>query len=152
MADEYIYFHTDSARLSNGSAVFLRELALQLAGNASVYTRMIVAGHSDTRHTNPHNDQLARDRADSVAQALLDGGVPAKRVDVRYRGEVEPADEEFLVVGRARNRRVEVRFEGVREPERLRNMLNRARSRSTFPQTRDTATKGNRPTDARNKK
>jgi OOP family OmpA-OmpF porin len=53
-------------------------------------------------------------RAQAVRQYLTSQGIPASLIDVATRGEAQPVATNGTPEGRARNRRAEVEFVGVR--------------------------------------
>ncbi len=87
----------------------IRELAELISFLDSYPERSIrVEGHTDSRGSADFNQKLSRQRADSVRQALIDGGVPASRVIAVGYGESRPVASNVSVDGRNQNRRVEV--------------------------------------------
>ena len=70
---------------------------------------MEVAGHTDSVGNADYNEELSRQRAESVRQYLLDRGVAADRVSARGYGELDPIASNETESGRAMNRRVEFR-------------------------------------------
>jgi type VI secretion system protein ImpK len=58
----------------------------------------------------PSSWHLSRERAQAVAAALVDAGLPAARVRAEGRAETEPRVANDSPTARARNRRVEVQL------------------------------------------
>jgi OOP family OmpA-OmpF porin len=71
-------------------------------------------GHTDSVGALPYNQQLAARRAAAVKAALVGQGLPPALVQTQARGSAEPVADNTSEAGRARNRRAEVVFEGVR--------------------------------------
>lgn len=69
-----------------------------------------IEGYTDSRGDAEENLELSRARAQAVADALIDLGVEAKRVEVQGHGESFPVTENASAKGRAQNRRVEIVF------------------------------------------
>ena len=69
-----------------------------------------IEGYTDSVGKAELNQQLSLNRAQSVAQALIDLGIDSRRVQVRGYGEAHPVAENASSRGRAQNRRVEVVF------------------------------------------
>jgi outer membrane protein OmpA-like peptidoglycan-associated protein len=69
-----------------------------------------IEGYTDSSGQSEANLQLSFARAQAVADALIDLGVEAKRVDVKGYGEQYPVAENASHKGRAQNRRVEIVF------------------------------------------
>ena len=89
----------------------LRRLAQALAGLPG---RVEVIGHTDDQPLEslrfPSNWHLSRERAQAVAAALVEAGLPAARVRAEGRAETEPRVPNDTPAARARNRRVEVQL------------------------------------------
>lgn len=70
--------------------------------------QLSVVGHTDRVGSASANDELSRQRARSVADLLVQRGVPAERIEVAGRGEREPLVATERGVANATNRRVEI--------------------------------------------
>jgi outer membrane protein OmpA-like peptidoglycan-associated protein len=69
---------------------------------------LVVIGHTDTVGSATFNDNLSRQRADVVRNALVARGIAAERIVVVGRGEREPVVPTADNVAEPRNRRVEI--------------------------------------------
>nr|WP_225839767.1 OmpA family protein [Pseudomonas sp. MM211] len=69
-----------------------------------------IEGYSDSSGKREENLLLSKARAQTVADALIDLGVDAKRIEVQGFGESFPVAENASSKGRAQNRRVEIVF------------------------------------------
>ena len=103
-----VLFDTGKATLKPGADLTLNRLGDFLQQNSD--TRIIVEGHTDSRGSDEYNQQLSRERSQSVANALASRGVTADRVQVVGRGEGYPVASNDDVAGRQQNRRVEIIF------------------------------------------
>jgi outer membrane protein OmpA-like peptidoglycan-associated protein len=74
-------------------------------------TTLEVAGHADNRGSDAFNELLARARAQGALDALVERfpDIDAQRVTVVAYGEAQPLASNDSYVGRARNRRVELK-------------------------------------------
>jgi type VI secretion system protein ImpK len=76
--------------------------------------RVEVIGHTDDQPLEslrfPSNWHLSRERAQAVAAALVEAGLPAARVRAEGRAETEPRTPNDTPAARARNRRVELQL------------------------------------------
>ena len=101
-----ILFDTDSATLRTASRTTLNDLAR----NFAQYPDNVIAveGHTDSTGSEQHNQRLSERRASSVADYLIDNGVPASAITVYGYGELRPASTNDTVEGRQLNRRVEI--------------------------------------------
>src|SRR6185369_11600649 len=81
-----ILFDLNSAALRPESRTTLNELA----GNFAKYpdNRIVVEGHTDSSGTDAYNQRLSEQRASSVADYLIDRGVPNRNVIVYGYGEM----------------------------------------------------------------
>jgi len=109
---ETLGFGQDSAVLSEDGMAFLDRLAAEFVG-ASVID---VVGHASSEGGQTYNQRLSEDRAAAVKAVMeqLDRftGIEIK---ISGRGESEPLDSNDTESGRAKNRRVEISGEAVRE-------------------------------------
>jgi outer membrane protein OmpA-like peptidoglycan-associated protein len=120
---ETINFETDRATLLKKSETFLRELGRSLAQFPDRWTLLTVEGHTDIRGSLEHNMKLSQARATSVRDALIRSGVSAQRINALGFGPKRPIDPRQSPLAWARNRRVELSFEGVRDPRWLKEVI-----------------------------
>lgn len=107
-----IRFSTGSARLSSADQGVVRELvSLIREYNASVE----IVGHasSRTRNMDPFehklvNFEVSLQRANAVAEALVNAGAPPDRISVLAVGDSQPVSSEAMPAGEAENRRAEI--------------------------------------------
>ena len=110
--EEQVLFATDSAVLRPGAIDKLRPLADYLRSNSGV--RVAIDGHTDSRGTDAHNQDLSQRRADSVRSAFDQMGVTRARFTVDGHGEAQPVATNATPDGMRQNRRVEVTLLGQR--------------------------------------
>lgn len=101
-----LYFHSDSTELVDSSRALLPQVISAITKRGSV--DVSVVGHCDTMGADAYNLQLSRQRAETVAKILTDGGVDPKSLEITSHGKrrllIPTADN----VSEPRNRRVEV--------------------------------------------
>ncbi|EEY99519.1 outer membrane protein [Vibrio sp. RC586] len=68
-----------------------------------------VIGHTDSVGSQEYNLVLSKQRATSIAQLIIDGGVSINRINIIGKGEDEPITTNSHAMGRAQNRRVEIK-------------------------------------------
>ena len=109
-----IVVSTDAA-FDYGSVVLRPAVAEQLLVVAKPYlqNRLTVSGHTDNVGAAAYNLTLSRERARSIANALILHGASAERVTVAGYGEDSPRASNETEAGRASNRRVELLFESL---------------------------------------
>lgn len=76
-----------------------------------------IVGHTDSRASDAHNQDLSERRAEAVAAYLRDADVDDSRLTVEGKGEAEPVADNDTAEGRQRNRRVVVTVIGVQPPD-----------------------------------
>ena len=101
-----ILFALDSAAVRSD---LRRDLGV-VAGNLQAYPNSTISieGHTDNTGTANYNRILSQRRANSVADILVNNGVPPARLYAVGRGENEPVASNLSATGRAQNRRVEI--------------------------------------------
>jgi phosphate binding protein len=100
-----ISFAHKSTRLNSEDRAALNKLVEPLLqGTHSLW----VTGHADGVAPSENNPQYARQRAEVVAEYLRAKGVPAARIEVEERAEMQPISSNESDSGRMRNRRVDL--------------------------------------------
>lgn len=81
-----------------------------VAGNLQAYpdSTIQIIGHTDNTGDAAFNQTLSVDRANAVADVLLEAGIPVARISTVGRGETQPLASNLTPEGRAQNRRVEI--------------------------------------------
>ncbi len=69
-----------------------------------------IEGYTDSTGDRQENLKLSRDRAQAVADVLMDLGIDEKRIKVEGYGQEFPVNVNATERGRAQNRRVEIVF------------------------------------------
>ena len=72
---------------------------------------MTLIGHTCSIGSEGYNKDLSKERAISAKKYLLSKGIPEKRIEIRWMGEVKPIADNETEDGRRKNRRVEIDFE-----------------------------------------
>ena len=103
-----VLFDTGSADLKNSASRTVLKLVQFLQLNPRRVVR--IEGYTDSTGTPEDNLTLSRDRAQSVADMLVDLGVDEKRLQVEGYGDQYPLEANASERGRAQNRRVEIVF------------------------------------------
>lgn len=106
-----VLFAFDSAQLSARAEATVRDLAQDVRGATGTVS---VVGHTDSVGTDAYNDDLSERRAEAVAAILADELGGDVDLVTEGRGSREPVAEESEEDpgAAARNRRVEIAFEG----------------------------------------
>jgi outer membrane protein OmpA-like peptidoglycan-associated protein len=107
-ADEnyIVYFGFDRSDLTPRARDVLDEVVAAVETLSS--TALSIVGHTDTSGPDDYNQRLSERRARSVAQGLVERGVPQGAMTLAGRGEREPARVTGDGVREPLNRRVEI--------------------------------------------
>ncbi|WP_407310601.1 OmpA family protein [Pseudomonas sp. nanlin1] len=103
-----VLFDTGEADLKASANRTVLKLAQFLQLNPKRIVR--IEGYTDNTGDKAFNLKLSRDRAQSVADTLVDLGIDEKRIQVEGYGDQYPIDVNASERGRAQNRRVEIVF------------------------------------------
>ncbi|MGY0616170.1 OmpA family protein [Vibrio sp. FJH11] len=99
-------FDVNSATLKAESSAKLDNLVAFL--NEYPQANVEVVGYTDTSGAAAYNQKMSEKRAESVANALVEKGIDASRIQARGEGENNPIASNDTLEGRQQNRRVEV--------------------------------------------
>ncbi|MEN9528206.1 MAG: hypothetical protein RI932_79 [Pseudomonadota bacterium] len=126
---QMINFKTNSADLTEKSNQFVTGLGQIFAAQHSDWQKLVVEGHTDSKGNNDYNKKLSQRRADTVRNVLIQNGVPAEDVrSIGYGEEKLLVREEKTEIDFARNRRVEVKVEGMRDARILQRSITKLQS------------------------
>ena len=71
---------------------------------------VVIIGNTDNIGSNEYNMKLSKKRADAVLNYLLSKGIDKNRITEEWKGEENPIKDNSTKIGRAFNRRVEIRI------------------------------------------
>ncbi len=118
-----VFFKTSSSKIRPEIRKTLSEVADYLAQNSSQWATIEIAGHADVRGPKEYNDRLSMRRAKSVQAELLGKSIAPERVSIEAFGYSRPVDPANTPQAWKQNRRVELTFRNVAEPESLEELL-----------------------------
>lgn len=101
-----VLFDTGRSDLKPGATRPIEQIATFLEENPE--RKVQIEGFTDSQGTNEYNQQLSQQRADAVAQAIIQRGVDAQRVRALGYGEEYPKASNGSAGSRQLNRRVEI--------------------------------------------
>ena len=104
--DSGILFESGKSALNESSKTALKNFGTSLTGTPD--TDVTIYGHTDNTGSRALNEQLSRERAESVANYLKINGVGGNRLTTIGKASDEPVADNSTTAGRALNRRVEV--------------------------------------------
>lgn len=103
-----VTFETNSDRLLPGADRVLQDAAATLRRYPDLVVE--VAGHTDSQGDAAYNQGLSERRAATVRDYLINAGVAEANLTLRGYGEAMPVADNSTAIGRAANRRVELRL------------------------------------------
>lgn len=101
-----VLFEVNSYKLKPDLFPKLDSIVLFLLENPS--TRIEISGHTDNTGSEGHNLRLSENRADAVAEYVVDKGIETTRVSFNGFGSSRPISDNRTEAGRRKNRRVEI--------------------------------------------
>lgn len=114
------YFAFDKSDLKPEGKQAIEALAADLNSRGASVQKITVVGNTDSVGTEKYNQGLSERRASSVANYLVQNGVPAQLIEAYGLGETSPIATNETAEGRAQNRRVDVTVDGVIAVEKSR--------------------------------
>lgn len=105
-ADFVVYFGFNQSNLTDQARTTLDEVMTSYSAAAT--SAVSVVGHTDTVGSLQYNQGLSERRANRVADALTDRGIPRNAMTVAGRSWLEPAVDTGANVREPLNRRVEI--------------------------------------------
>lgn len=103
-----IFFENNSAKLKVGSLVQLDELVSLIKKYDA--SNLVIEGHADSNGSDAMNLELSQKRTESVKNYLMEKGIDGSRVNAIGYGETKPIATNATAIGRAKNRRVELKM------------------------------------------
>ena len=104
-----IKFDVDAATISDKNIPELDTVAQIMQENKTLKVK--VTGHTDNKGSSEYNQKLSKQRANAVAEILIQKGVPENRIQTFGKGDQDPIESNETEKGRAQNRRVEITIE-----------------------------------------
>ena len=113
LSESSIEFESGSAEISASSEGLIAQLASIAAGCP---IQLSVEGHTDNVGPADVNQYLSLARAEAVTAALARQGIEASRLSAHGFGPEQPIADNTTRVGRARNRRIEIKAANLPSP------------------------------------
>lgn len=101
-----VLFEVNSFQLKSELLPKLDSIVVFMQRNPS--TRIEISGHTDNTGREAHNLKLSENRADAVAEYVVDKGIETSRVSFNGYGSSRPIAGNETESGRRKNRRVEI--------------------------------------------
>lgn len=119
-----VYFFTASHKLRQNAETVLKNIGNYLSSNEGNFETVDAYGHTDERGGYEYNLKLSQRRSESVAEALARGGARPSKIKTEAFSFSRPADPASNKEAWAKNRRVELVFKNVKDPEELIRKIN----------------------------
>lgn len=114
LAETTVRFAVGSAGLGPEGRASLDRVREALSDASELH--VVIEGHADATGSAARNEELSRQRAESVAARLEAIGLRDARIEVRWYGSRRPSAQGDSAGAYAENRRVDVRARGVVRP------------------------------------
>ena len=106
-----VTFATGSSNIQPGFQNVLTDVGRVLSeGGTAGQVRLTISGHTDSTGSTSTNNQLSKNRANSVLQYLSGQGLSASRMSASGYGSNQPVADNSSAAGREQNRRVEIKI------------------------------------------
>ena len=102
----YINFETGKSDIKSESQPIVDQIIEMLKQNPDL--KVSVEGHTDNVGSDKSNKTLSENRAKSVMNALINGGIEKSRLSSKGWGSTKPVGDNSTEDGRYKNRRVEI--------------------------------------------
>lgn len=102
----YINFETGKSDIKSESQPIVDQIIEMLKQNSDL--KISVEGHTDNVGSDKSNKTLSENRAKSVMNALINGGIEKSRLSSKGWGSTKPVEDNSTEDGRYKNRRVEI--------------------------------------------
>ena len=106
---ENILFDYDAFTLTKSEQTKLEKLS-QLASENNVVS-ISISGHTDSDGKNTYNDELSKQRAETISKFLTSKDIDKDLIKINYFGENKPVSSNATAEGMQQNRRVEISIE-----------------------------------------
>ncbi len=117
-------FGYNNAVLPKSSASRIKNMGTYLGDHNRIWKKLIISGHVDERGTKAFGQKLSESRAEKVRELLVEGGANGGKIQIVGYGSSRPKDTHHNERAWARNRRVELDFQGVSDAKILKKILN----------------------------
>jgi outer membrane protein OmpA-like peptidoglycan-associated protein len=122
---EFIRFTFNSYELTSNSQTLLKEIGSFLAAHQDAWEALSIEGHTDTNGDATYNQHLSEKRAETVLKVFEKSGISKEKISSKGFGSSRVLIEGNSLDIHARNRRVEIHFKGIKDPQKMIEGLNR---------------------------
>ncbi len=121
--DARMQFDTGHASFQGTNEEFVQKVGTILKDRSDLFDKVEVIGFADQTGGRAVNMRVSRDRAKEVAKTLKAGGLPADKIQTSWKGAENPLYKSLLPEDMQQNRRVDLKFHGVKDQTALQDVL-----------------------------
>lgn len=132
---KFIHFDFQSSSPTSKSKKLIQALGVFLKENLDIWESIQIEGHTDLQGNADYNQKLSEDRADAIKKLLVQEGVPEKRIRTKGWGLARPIVEGTRAEDHAKNRRVEMRFQGIKDSQKMNEKIDEIKAQHEFSKT-----------------
>ena len=116
-------YRSGQAAYAKEHAAYMTTLSKIVAQNADLFEKVEVVGHADKIGNHETNRILSNKRAENVASSLVKSGLAKSKIETLAKAETEPLIDSLKPEALKQNRRVELKFYGVKDQAALEKIL-----------------------------
>ena len=105
---EPIYFDVDQAIIKPEYEKFLLKMIRIVNGHSDL--RVQITGHTDSDGSDIYNEDLSRRRSQAIIDFFVANGIKVDKLNIEFKGEMNPIDTNKTPDGKQHNRRVDFEF------------------------------------------
>jgi outer membrane protein OmpA-like peptidoglycan-associated protein len=120
---QQVFFSTNKARLKKTVQEALADVGRYLRANPENVSQVVISGHADRRGSFAYNLKLSQRRAQEVVSAIGAGSGSSSWLRLESHSYSNPIDSAYTPKAWAKNRRVELVFREVKNPDELMRKL-----------------------------
>lgn len=103
-----LYFDYDKSEIKEEYVSYLQKMVDIVNDQSDL--RIKVTGNTDADGSDDYNDGLSQRRAEAIVNFFVQHGLKRDKIELDFKGEKDPVDDNTTQEGRQRNRRVEFSF------------------------------------------
>lgn len=122
--DARMQFDTGRASFQGTNAEFIEKLGNALSQRSDLFDKVEVIGFADQTGGRAVNMKVSKERSQQVAKTLEAGGLSKNKIQTSWKGAENPLYKSLLPEDMQQNRRVDLKFHGVKDQAALQDFLN----------------------------
>lgn len=121
--DERMQFDTGRTTLTGYNADFVERVGRALSQRPDLFEKVEAIGYADQTGPADLNMRVSRARSEQVVKSLVGGGLARNKVESSWKGSEDPLYKSLLPEDMQQNRRVDLKFHGVKDQKALEELL-----------------------------